>query len=183
MDVGGTMRASIKSWMVLVPMVHACGGETEFSSTPDNTIPETGVAELALSVDEIVIEEVNYEAQISKSATFSISNEGDNTLQLYFVGLADSGDGVFYIEEETDLSLMPGISRDFTIVATLPDFVAAEGTVRIRSNDSEYIDHRLPVSAYPVGWEGSGGGDTGMGGDDTGSESSAEDTGSAAESG
>ena len=176
------MRTSKKTWLFCLLLVYGCAGETEFSSTPDNSVPETGVAELELSVEEILIEDVNYEEQISKSASFTISNVGENTLQLYFVGLADSGDGAFYIEEETDLSLMSGISRDFVVVATLPDFVSAEGTIRIRSNDGDYLDHRLPVSAFPRGWEGdvSGGDDTGS--SDTGGFEEA-DTGSAAESG
>ena len=157
----------------------ACAGDTEFSSTPDDTIPEDGVAELEISDAEITISEVNYSEQISKSAVFTISNSGDNNLQLYLVGLADSGDGAIYIEEETSLSLMPGISREFTVVATLTEFISAEGSLRIKSNDSDYLDHRLPVYVFPAGWEDTGGADSG--GDDSGSSdtgSGSSDTGS-----
>ena len=168
-----------KIGLVLSTGLIGCSGETQFSSTPDDSIPETGVAELEISTDAIVIEEINYSEQISKSASFTITNVGDNTLQLYLVGLADSGDGAFYIEEESDLALMPGIDREFSVVATLTEFITAEGSLRVKSNDADYLDYRLPVSAFPAGWEdtgGSGGSDTGSGGSDTGSGGS--DTGS-----
>jgi hypothetical protein len=173
------MRNSMITCGLLALM--ACAGDTEFSSTPDDSIPETGVAELQLSDAEITISEINYSEQISKSAEFTISNIGDNTLQLYLVGLADSGDGAIYIEEETSLSLLPGISREFAVVATLTEFISAEGSLRIKSNDSDYLDHRLPVYAFPAGWEDTGGADTGSGGDDTGS--GGDDTGSSSDTG
>ena len=172
------MRKATQLGAILFGLSACTGAETEFSQRADNTVPESGVASLELSVDELIIDEINYAELISKSINFTVTNVGDNTLQLYMVGLADSGDGVFYIEEETDLALSPGISREFSVVATLSEFVSAEGSVRIKSNDSAYLDHRLPVYAYPAGWEDIGGGDdTGAsGGEDTGA-SGGEDTG------
>ena len=173
------MRKATQLSAILIGLSACTGAETEFSQRADNTVPESGVASLELSVDELVIDEINYEELISKSINFSVTNVGDNTLQLYLVGLADSGDGVFYIEEETDLVLSPGISREFSVVATLSEFVSAEGSVRVKSNDSAYLDHRLPVFAYPTGWQDKDDGeDTGAsGGNDTGA-SGGEDTGS-----
>lgn len=175
------MRKAKNLSVTLMGLWACTGTETEFSQRADNTVPESGVASLELSADELIIDEINYAEFISKSINFSVTNVGDKTLQLYLVGLADSGDGVFYIEEETDLALSPGISREFSVVATLSEFVSAEGSVRIKSNDSEYLDHRLPVYAYPAGWEDTGGSDdTGAsGGEDTGAPGE-EDTGSEA---
>jgi len=152
---------------MILPLMLACGGEQQFSNNNIDGVGEQGVAELAYAPTEMVFTELNWEEVVSQSADIIITNNGDGNLSLSIVDISDSGGGAFYTTEETSLVLQPDSERAFTVVATLSEFVAAEGELRVKSNDADYLDLRIPLYATPAGWTG----DT-KGGQDTG-----EDTG------
>jgi hypothetical protein len=148
--------------MILTLML-ACGGEQQFTNNNTNGVGEQGVAELVYSPLEFTFTDLNWEDNVSKSAELTITNSGDGNLSLSVVDISDSGGGAFYTTEETNLIIAPESERSFTVVATLTEFVAAEGELRVKSNDADYLDLRIPLYATPAGWTG----DT-TGGDDTG---------------
>lgn len=152
---------------MIFPLMLACGGEQQFSNNNVAGVGEQGVAELAYTPAEMVFTELNWEDGVSQSANLTITNNGDGNLSLSIVDISDSGGGAFYTAEETNLVLQPDSERDFTIVATLSEFAAAEGELRVKSNDADYLDLRIPLYATPAGWTG----------DTTGGEDTGEDTG------
>ena len=165
--------------MILGRLLAGCaggGGEQNFSQNDDDGEGEQGVADLSLSAEYLVFTEVNYEQVVSKSQPLTVTNIGDNELKVSTIDIADSGGGVFYVFEEHDVIIAPGASEDFEIVATMTQNTPAVGSLRLETNDAEYLNHRLPLCAFPAGWAGSvecaadTGEDTGdTGGEDSGS--------------
>ena len=148
---------------MILPLMLACGGEQQFSNNNVDGVGEQGVAELSYAPAEMVFSGLNWQDGVSQSADFTITNNGDGNLSLSIVDISDSGGGAFYTTEETNLVLQPDSERDFTVVATLTEFVDAVGELRVKSNDADYLDLRIALYATPDGWTGdtTGGGDTG----------------------
>lgn len=148
---------------MILSLMLACAGEQQFSNNNVDGGSEQGVADMTYSPAEMTFTDLNWEDGVSQSAEFVITNNGDGNLQLSVVDISDSGGGAFYTTEETSLILQPGSDRSFTVVATLYEFTDAVGELRVKSNDADYLDLRVPLYASPIGWTG----DT-SGGDDTG---------------
>ena len=66
-----------------------------------------------------------------------------------------------------------------TLTATLPGTQPKYGTLRVKTNDLDFLEFTVDLEAYPTGWGedtgDTGGGDTGGG--DTGSDTGGGDTG------
>jgi hypothetical protein len=146
---------------VLVPIavlatlaLPACSsGEQGFGNTEDNSNVDEGTALLEYSPLELIIEDVDYDQQISSSGIFTIDSVGDGVLRLYDVALANTGGGVLYMTPyDDDINLAAGVSRDFTVVATLSEYGKVEGSVRIQSNDGDQQLIEIPITVLPVGW-------------------------------
>jgi len=133
----------------------ACGGgEQGFGNNEQNTNVDEGTGGMEISPAALVIEDVDYEQQISGSGVFTISSIGEGTLRLYDVALSSTGGGVLYMTpNDDDINLAAGASRDFTVVATLTEYGKVSGAVRIQSNDGDQQLVEVPVTVYPVGWE------------------------------
>ena len=88
--------------------------------------------------------------------TLNVSSIGENALEISRIDITNSGNGIFYIEETeyVNLSLAPETSIDvLVIVSGLEEEPTAAiwGELRIRSNDEETSDLRIPLCAYPTG--------------------------------
>lgn len=133
----------------------ACQGEQGFSNAKDDDKGDAGTAVIAVTPTEITFSDMDWEGKVSQSEPFKVTNEGvDGNLQLYDVGIVDSGGGVFYMEEFAEAKLAPGASAEFTVVATLTAFEAIDGEARIVSNDKDAHEFRIPLHAIPAGWTG-----------------------------
>ena len=146
---------------MILPLMLACGGEQQFSNNDVDGVGEQGVAEMSYSPTEFTFTDLNWEDGVSVSAEIVIVNSGDNNLSLSVVDISDSGGGAFYTTEETNIILQPESDRTFTVVATLYEFASAEGEMRVKSNDADYLDLRIPLTAFPLGWTGDTTPDTG----------------------
>ncbi|MFT5681392.1 MAG: hypothetical protein ACI8RZ_002298 [Myxococcota bacterium] len=146
--------------MILHLMLACSGGEQQFSNNNPDGVAEQGVAELSYAPLEFAFTDLNWNDGVSQSAELVITNLGDGNLSLTVVDISDSGGGAFYSTEETNLVLQPEADRAFTVVATLTEFTEAVGELRVKSNDADFLDLRIPLYATPEGWTG--------GGDDTG---------------
>lgn len=163
---------TIKESQMILPLLLACGGEQQFTNNNNNGVAEQGVAAMSYAPLEFSFTDLNWEDGVSQSAELVITNNGDGNLSLSVVDISDSGGGAFYTTEETSIVLQPEAERTFTVVATLTEFTDAIGELRVKSNDADYLDLRIPLYATPEGWTGdtTGGGDTAETGDtgDTG---------------
>jgi hypothetical protein len=144
----------------------ACGNtDQSFTNADKEGEGATGVGVFSVTPSEILFEDLIYEGEsgpISQSQVFAITNTGDGNLQIYATSLADSADGVFHLDENDtgELFIAPGSTREMDIVATLDTYAEAVGQIRIQTSDGDALDHRMTVTARPVGWV--------AGGDDTG---------------
>jgi hypothetical protein len=102
----------------------------------------------------MVFTDLNWEQGISSGQDFLGTNIGDNNLSLYTLDIADSGGGAFFVQEENDLVLAAGNERTFIVVATLYEEVTAVGQLRVKSNDADARDLRIPLCAFPMGYKG-----------------------------
>ena len=133
----------------------ACsGGEGNFTNNSDQGTSEQGVADMEYSHESMVFAELDWEQGISSGQDFLIANIGDNNLSIYTLDIADSGGGAFFVQEEDDLVLAPGNERAFVVVATLYEDTTAVGQLRVKSNDADARDLRIPLCAFPMGYKG-----------------------------
>ena len=164
----------------------ACTSQNStFSSKgDDNTTLDQGVGQLSYSPDTLLITDV--QIGFAKAGTLTITSSGDNTLRIDSISLSNAGEGVFYVEERSDLSLAPEQSTTVDVVANFENTGFVEGELRIRSNDADYRDLRIPVCAVTEDYTApySCGSDTpspdtatpDTGGQDSGSPDTGEDT-------
>ena len=135
----------------------ACGGDQTFSASKQVANQDQGTGAMEVTPDPLVF--TGLEVGLSQSMPFKVTNTGDGNLQVYKVDLTDSGvpdtggTAVFYIEEEQDKILAADGEREFTVVATLSVEAPAVGEARIKTNDEDNMDFRLPLLAYPAGWD------------------------------
>lgn len=147
--------------LALLVVAAGCGGDQGFSSAKDDGANEQGVGVMEVTPTEVVFTDMNWEEGVASSQTLKITNIGDNNLALYDVGITNSGDGAFYMEDFTESQLSPGVSAEFQVVATITAFVEAEGEARVLCNDADAHDYRIPLTALPLGWVQDTGSDTG----------------------
>ena len=134
---------------LLTSLLGCTAGETEFSDADVETNPADGTGEMAYSPAEFVFTDV--EIGVTYNQELTIQSIGEANLAIYLVGLSESADGIFYMEIAEDIILAPGTERSFPVTVTMDEANIAEGEIRISSNDSEDMELRLPITAYPVG--------------------------------
>lgn len=155
------MRAALLALCLI-----ACGNtDQSFTNAEKDEEGAAGVGVFSVTPSEILFEDLIYEGEsgpISQSQVFAITNTGDGNLQIYGTSLSNSADGVFHLDDNDtgELFIAPGSTREMDIVATLDTFAEAVGQIRIQTSDGAALDHRMTVTARPVGWV--------AGGDDTG---------------
>lgn len=129
----------------------ACsGGDTSFSQDNNENTNVQGTGELELyPADGLVWEAVAPNLPCSKY--MRIDSLGVQELIVDKIDITTSGGGVFTLpESHSNIVLPQGESYEFRVQATITELVAAEGELRIRSNDEEFVDLRVPLSAIPV---------------------------------
>ena len=155
------MRAALLALCLI-----ACGNtDQSFTNAEKDEEGAAGVGVFSVTPSEILFEDLIYEGEsgpISQSQVFAITNTGDGNLQIYGTSLSNSADGVFHLDDNDtgELFIAPGSTREMDIVATLDTFAEAVGQIRIQTSDGAALDHRMTVTARPIGWV--------AGGDDTG---------------
>mgnify|MGYP006091756143 CR=1 FL=1 len=133
----------------------ACkNADQSFSAQNQNINANEGYAELIVSPTEVVFSDM--EDGITYSASFTVESTGESILIIDKVDITDSAEGVFYIDTSAteDITLDPGVSRDFIIIAQSTAVGEYIGEARIRSNDSSNGDFRVTLCAFPLGYEG-----------------------------
>jgi hypothetical protein len=128
----------------------ACQADTGFSGTQDDNNEIEGNGKLEIT--PTTLEFPDLEIGIASSELIKVTSVGDNTLKLYTVDLADSGGGVFYMEEESSLSLAPGTVKEFTVVATAEEEGLFVGEMRLKTNDIDNLDLRITTTAWTPGY-------------------------------
>ncbi|MGC6506896.1 MAG: hypothetical protein ACON4U_00695 [Myxococcota bacterium] len=131
---------------IAVLMLACTGQNNTFSSKgDDNSTLDQGVGQLTWSPEILIITGV--QAGFAQSGQITLSSTGDNTLRIDSITLSNAGSGVFYVEERSNLNLAPGQDTTVDVVANFDSSGFAKGEVRIRSNDGENRDLRIPVCA------------------------------------
>lgn len=100
---------------------------------------------------------------------------GDNNLVIDKVDITNSANGIFYIDTSStqDITLAPDSQpRDFVVIVLTPDEELYQGEVRVKSNDADILDLRIPICTFPVGYEG----ETSCSSGETSEEDTAEET-------
>ena len=138
--------------LLLTAMIGCTAGETEFSDADVETNPAEGTGEMSYSPAEFVFTDV--EIGVTYNQDLVIQSVGEANLSIYLVGLSESADGIFYMEIAEDIVLAPGTERSFPVTVTMDEANIAEGEIRLSTNDSDNLELRLPITAYPVGMGG-----------------------------
>ena len=139
---------------ILAPFFACNTGDLGFSSTNDDIVMQQGDALMEWSPQEIIISDM--EVGVTYSGIITITSVGENTLQIDKVDVTDSANGIFYMDTSIteDLSLSAGVSREVILIAQIEEANTYVGEVRIRSNYIHDTDVRIPVCAFPMGYEG-----------------------------
>lgn len=122
----------------------------EASSEQENGDNLSG--EVEISADQIELEVEDFETTVS--STLTVSSIGENPLLISRIDITNSGEGLFYVEEELDVELAVDSSLDVLIIASGLQEELTEprwGELRVRSNDGSNPDIRVPLCAYPSG--------------------------------
>ena len=129
-----------------------CASQNSTFSTKgdDNSTLDQGVGKLQWDPAYLLITDV--QNGVAKSGTITITSIGENTLRIDSIGLSNAGDGVFYAEDKEDLSLAPDQTTNIEVVASFDSTGFAEGEIRVRSNDADNRDLRIPVCAVSEGF-------------------------------
>ncbi|MCB9761232.1 MAG: hypothetical protein H6739_15430 [Alphaproteobacteria bacterium] len=149
----------MRAWIpTLLLLAMGCSPETSFqNNTGDNSEVEGGGA-LEYSPAELIFEDLTVGNTYSQDITFS--SVGEVNLTVYEVRVISSAEGTFYVGETEDLVIAPGTALPVTITASLAQDEPREGTLRVRTNDVEYIEFTIPMIARPEGYTGDDTGDT-----------------------
>lgn len=150
--------------MLLVLALACDPGDTNFSNVNSDVNESSGVSAMTLSHEDITFSDMK--PDLAYSLTLTIGSEGESNLLIYDVLIVEDDDGVFYLSaansEDPSDELAPGSSADYTFTASLPEDVPlSEARVRIKTNDPDWLDFYLPMSASLTVEEGSDTGDTG----------------------
>ncbi|MCB9777157.1 MAG: hypothetical protein H6742_01170 [Alphaproteobacteria bacterium] len=130
----------------------ACGGDTGFSAGDNSNDELRGTG----SVQLYPADQLSWEGLwpgIACSQYMRLESIGDSDLIIDRVDIVESGGGVFTMSEVMDEVVNPGEAFEFTVQATLSDPADATGELRIRSNDADTPDIRIPlVGAVDPDW-------------------------------
>lgn len=145
--------------LIIVMCLVACNGDTSFTSTGQNEEEIQGSGGLSYSPEQLVFSDLTVGNTVSQDITFN--SIGDVNLNLYEVRTINTGGGVFYVPDTQDLVIGPGSSLNVTVTATLSEEAPAEGLLRVKSSDADYIEFTIDLLAYPLGYEPPDSGDSG----------------------
>ena len=140
----------------LVPLLAlGCGGETGFSSTPDNTVIE-GTASMEYTPDSLAFEEMT--VGVAKSAIIEVTNTGDAILRITYGRIVSDDANAYYTDEDanTELELGVGGRREFIIVCELSEDAPALGTFRFTTNDADKPVVDIPMACLPLASDDTG---------------------------
>ncbi len=132
-----------------------CGpGESSFTKKEDDPIPAAGDSVMEVSDTELIW--IDMEVGQTYSKEFTIESVGEVDLQFYEARILSGGD-TFYLPEawKDDQILAKGQRITMTLTASLEKNSLREGSMRIKSNDSNSVELLIPLTASTVGWEGS----------------------------
>ncbi|GEM_PF-7127397 len=136
---------------MLIALMLACDpGETTFSNINSDVDEASGVAALTLSADELVFTDL--QPDLAYSITLTLGSAGESNLLIYDVLIVEDDQAVFYLSaansEDPSDELAPGTDADYVFTANLPEGVdSATARVRIKTNDPDWLDFYLPMSA------------------------------------
>jgi len=130
-----------------------CDGETGFSKAPDSPVIQEGQGEITVEPMPIRIENLDWEAGTTRGQVVEVRNDGDNTLKVHDIALTSNAGGALYLEDVGSLNLGPGVSAEFSILATLTTFEPVESVLRIQSGDVDEPNLTIPILAVPEGYE------------------------------
>jgi hypothetical protein len=135
----------------LVLALTACsGGDASFSKDNNENTDVGGTGELGLYPEGGLVWEA-VAPNLPCSQYMRIDSLAVQELIIDKIDITSSGGGVFTLpESHADIVLPQGESYEFRVQATITELVAAEGELRIRSNDAEVVDLRVTLSAFPV---------------------------------
>ncbi|NOY28177.1 MAG: hypothetical protein GXP62_20115 [Oligoflexia bacterium] len=84
------------------------------------------------------------------SAYVRVDSVGLEPLNIEQADIVDSGGGVFSLPTPVaDLTVQPDDHIEFVVQALLSSLTTATGELRIKSNDEDTVDLRLPLTANP----------------------------------
>lgn len=153
-----TLKLGSAVWLTLA--LTACGGgETNFSNSQQDNQNQVGTGMLEV----IPAAGVVWEGLVPGypcTEYVRIDSVGIENLNIDRVDIVDSGDGVFSLPDtHSNITIAPGDSYELTVQASLSSLTLVTGELRIKSNDEETVDLRLPLTANPAAdWDT---GDTG----------------------
>ena len=141
------MRLPVVPCLVLLS---ACTGETGFHNANPDDDNQDGDAQAGITPS--LLEFVDLSLATAKSEYVQVLSSGDANLVIYQIVVNDSAGGVFFCNEEVDLTLAPGLSHEFPVTATLHAEGYVEGTLRIRTNDADATALDFPLHAWTEGY-------------------------------
>jgi hypothetical protein len=119
--------------------------DSSFSKNGENNTIDQGAGMISWSPSSLLITDVPIGT--AKSGLITLTSVGDNNLSIQGIALSSSGDGVFYTSERTDLTLAPEQSVEVEVVAAFESAMFAIGELRVRTNDANNLDLRIPLCA------------------------------------
>ena len=140
---------------LIITSIFGCNSADQSFSAKNNDIyGDGGYADLTYSPEEIVFSDM--EVLVTYSTELTVESTGDSTLKIDKVDITNSADGVFYIDTSNteDVNLSPGVAREFIVIAQFQEEGVYYGEARIRSNVASASDIRIPLCAFPAGYEG-----------------------------
>lgn len=151
----------MKRFLALALVLTACGGgETSFTTGNKDNQNQVGTGQLeVIPADGVVWEGLIPGYPCTEYVR--IDSVGIEDLNIDQIDVVDSGGGVFSLpDSHSGISLPPGESYELQVQATLSVLEGTTGELRIKSNDEETVDLRLPLTANPAeDWETGDSGD------------------------
>jgi hypothetical protein len=148
--------------IALVVLVGCAPQDTTLGNGNDQNDVVTGTGRMQLDPEALTIQDI--EVGYSKSGDFTITSVGDADFILSEAKIVADASDVFYFDEVEDVRLAPGQSATYTVVADLDEATAADGQLRLKTNDPDASTYLLDLHAWPLGYvppEDTGGGDSG----------------------
>ena len=109
---------------------------------------------MELSDNQLAFEVVDDSTTLNKLLT--VTNIGENPLEIDRIDITNSGTGIFYVDETDYQELLIEIESSIEVMVIMSGLEeipteAIWGELRIKSNDQENPDQRIPLCAYPSG--------------------------------
>ncbi|MCK6505235.1 hypothetical protein L6R53_17855 [Myxococcota bacterium] len=146
--------------LIALALVACAKGDTSFSAGQGDGTTQIGNGGMEVYPAEGLVWE-GLVTGFPCSEYLRIESVGLEELNIASVDVTVSGDGVFTLPSTHEgISVAPGDFYELSVQATLSTMEAVTGELRIKSNDEENGDLRLPLTANPAtDWDT---GDTGQ---------------------